>query len=102
MARFTALRSIEDDADRLRAYGVPLIQRGIYSWKGAMTNYASPLWALQLIKAWPLSRSEDFDHSLLKQVIRRIVRTGDVSFGDAVCTVARLDGVRGVGVMLGE
>lgn len=93
---------VETSADLLRRYGVPLYQKGAIPIEGTNASYFAPAWAPQLIVDWPLGAdSADFDHSLLKFVIRRIVRTGDSGFATVALSVAALGGSEGVRVLLG-
>lgn len=84
-------------------YGVPLYQRGALPIEGTRAVTFVPRWAAKLINEWPLRErdaAEDFGHELLKKVIRRVVRSGDEEYATAACTVAMLDGQRGVIALL--
>lgn len=109
MARFIRFHSLteaqaagyepctEVEADTYRMLGVPIYQRGGVHIAGSLSTYFAPRWAIEAVRDWPLtSLSEDFDHYLLKTVIRRVVRSGDTEYAIAINTVARLGGERAV------
>lgn len=84
-------------------YGIPLYQIGALPIEGTQRKHFVPRWASKLVREWPLRADladEDFDHELLKRVIRRVVQSGDEDFATAACTVAMLDGQRGVSALL--
>jgi hypothetical protein len=115
MSRFTRFKTLEQVYaagyqpialhvhESLRGYGVPMYRRGMMPIEGTSAEYFAPTWAVSLVNDWPLraNSGDDFDHFLLKIVIRRTVRSGDTEFAKAVCAVAMLDGARGVRAMLG-
>ncbi len=113
--RFTRAKSLADitamgfepcsetAAVMFRNYGVPLYQRGVFPIEGTSAKVFVPRWAARAINEWPLRKAladEDFDHELLKTIIRRVVHSGDEGFATAACAVAMLDGQRGVTALL--
>ncbi len=89
-------------AARLTRYGVPVVQKGMLALSMSRFTHWGPAWALELIHGWPweVSSVDDFDHDLLKKVVRAISRSGDIGSVDAYLTVARLGGVEAVRKML--
>lgn len=98
MAKELGWRPITDiEAERLRAYGAPLYQRGALPIDGTSANFFAQEWAINLILDWPLGPGgDDFDHHILKALIRRTARSGDVQFAQAACSVAMLGGADAV------
>lgn len=92
-------------ADRFRSYGVPLYQRGALPIEGTKALFFAPTWAAKLIEEWPLRADDvdgDFDHYLLKIIIRRVARSGDYDFATAALSVAMLSGHEGIKSFLGD
>lgn len=102
--RFTSIEAVHEAgfepchdiaAERFRHYGAPVYQRGALPILGTESTYFVASWAAKLINEWPLGSLDsagDFDHYLLKAVIRRTVRSGDVDFATACCSVAMMSG----------